>query len=264
MRQEPVHDLDRLVGVVDGDVHVHAEDQLPPRDVLELVDQGVVAVVRRDALALEQAERVRASRADAQPVVAPDVPHVAAQGRQLAQHVARVRADRRRDLEDGLHQLGVDPIGERVALDRVEHRLDVLDEVEALRVEEHVLLLDAERVRVAGAEAVVDDARRGRGPSPVIEAGTTCFRGAPPRFDLDQPASVEESHDDGGRSRTRIGENVAVRPGDLVQVGRARGVDLRPHYVLEPRARALERLPDDLEAQRACSYASPGGGRRRP
>ena len=39
MREQPVHDLDRLLGVVDGDVDVHAEDQLAPRDVLHLVDE---------------------------------------------------------------------------------------------------------------------------------------------------------------------------------------------------------------------------------
>ena len=45
--QEPVDDLDRLVGVVDRDVDVHPEDQLAPRDVLELVDERVVAVLAR-------------------------------------------------------------------------------------------------------------------------------------------------------------------------------------------------------------------------
>ena len=40
-----------------------------------------------------------------------------------------------------------------------EHRLDALYEVEGVRIEELVLLLDAERVRVAGAERVIEDAR---------------------------------------------------------------------------------------------------------
>ena len=66
MDEEAVHDLDRLLRVVDRDVDVHAEDQLAARDVLHLVDERAVAVARRDPLALEQAERVRARRADAQ------------------------------------------------------------------------------------------------------------------------------------------------------------------------------------------------------
>ena len=39
VREQAVHDLDRLLGVVDGDVDVHPEDQLAARDVLELVDE---------------------------------------------------------------------------------------------------------------------------------------------------------------------------------------------------------------------------------
>jgi hypothetical protein len=159
VREQPVHDLDRLVGVVDRDVDVHPEDQLPPRDVLELVDQRVVPVRRRDPLPLEEAVRMRPGRPHPQAVLSAHVPDVAPKRRELAHHVSCRRADRRGDLEDGLHQLGVDALGECVALDRVEHRLDVLDEVEALGVEQHVLLLDAERVGLAVAEAVVDDAR---------------------------------------------------------------------------------------------------------
>ena len=59
-------DLDRLLGVVDRDVDVAAEDELPPRDVLELIDEGPVAVAGGDPLALEEAERVRAGRAEPQ------------------------------------------------------------------------------------------------------------------------------------------------------------------------------------------------------
>jgi hypothetical protein len=42
-----------------GDVHVQAEDELAPRDVLHLVDEVAVPVARGDALALEEAERMR-------------------------------------------------------------------------------------------------------------------------------------------------------------------------------------------------------------
>ena len=79
MDEQPVHHLDRLLRVVDRDVHVHAEDQLAPRDVLELVDELPVAVACRDALALEEAERVRAGRAEAAALGARDLGDVAAQ-----------------------------------------------------------------------------------------------------------------------------------------------------------------------------------------
>ena len=51
---------------------------------------------------------------------------------------------------------------ELVPADRREHRVDVLHEVERLGVEELVLLLDAERVRVARPERVVEHAPRRR------------------------------------------------------------------------------------------------------
>ncbi len=78
MGEQAVDDLDRLVRVVDRDVDVHPEDQLAPRDVLELVDERVVAILRRDPLPLEEAERMRACRADAQTLAAGDVADVAA------------------------------------------------------------------------------------------------------------------------------------------------------------------------------------------
>ena len=158
MREQAVHDLDRLLGVVHRDVDVQTEDQLAPRDVLELVDEMPVAVARGDALALEQRERVSPGRADAHALLRGDARHVAAQLAQLAIDLGRRAAHRRRDLEHGLHQLGIDARLELVALGRGEHRLDVLDEVECLAVEQHVLLLDAERVRLAGAEVVVEHA----------------------------------------------------------------------------------------------------------
>src|SRR4051794_37624322 len=66
---------------------------------------------------------------------------------------------RRGDLEHGLHQLGVDARLELgVVADAGEHRVDVLHEVPGLGIEEHVLLLDAERVRVAAAELVIENA----------------------------------------------------------------------------------------------------------
>ena len=113
--EQPVDDLDRLLGIVDGDVHVHPEDELAPRDVLHLVDQRPVAVLRRDPLPLEEAERVRARRADPQALAVRDLGHVPAQLEQLAAHVARRVADGRRDLDHRLHQLGVDALLELVA-----------------------------------------------------------------------------------------------------------------------------------------------------
>ena len=156
--EQPVHDLDGFLRVIDGDVDVHAEDQLAAGDVLELVDEVAVAVARRDPLALEEAERVGAGRADAEARLPRDSRHVGAQLQELALDVAGVAAHRGGNLEHRLHQLGADPRLELVPGDRLEHGVDVLDEIERLAVEEHVLLLDAERVGIGLAELVVEHA----------------------------------------------------------------------------------------------------------
>jgi hypothetical protein len=57
---------------VDGHVDVHPEDQLAAGDVLHLVDEVVVPVARRDPLPLEQAERMRPGRADAEALLRRD------------------------------------------------------------------------------------------------------------------------------------------------------------------------------------------------
>ena len=89
LREQAVHDLDRRVGIADRDVHVQAEDQLAPRDVLHLVDEVAVAVARGDALALEEAERMRPGRADAQSLLLRD-------RRSRTRAAAAARARRRR------------------------------------------------------------------------------------------------------------------------------------------------------------------------
>ena len=56
----PVGDVDRLVGVVDADVDVHAEDELLARDEAQRGDEVAVARARDDPLVLPHRERVRA------------------------------------------------------------------------------------------------------------------------------------------------------------------------------------------------------------
>ena len=58
MHPHAVRDVDRLVGVVDADVHVEAEQQLLARDEAEHVDDLAVAVALHDALVLPVRERV--------------------------------------------------------------------------------------------------------------------------------------------------------------------------------------------------------------
>ena len=140
-------------------MHVHAEDQLAARDVLQLVDEGAVPVPGGDPLALEEAEGMRSRGRKAAAFLARDLCDVRAQRAQVVGDFAGGAADRRRDLEHRLHQLGIDPRLELgVVADARKHRVDVLHEIPRLGIEEHVFLLDAERIGVAAPELVVEDA----------------------------------------------------------------------------------------------------------
>ena len=158
--EQAVDDVDRLVRIVHGHVDVEPEDQLAAGDVLHLVDEGAVAVARGDPLALEEAERVRPGRAHPQAVLARDLLDGRPEAAKLAVGLGGGPADGRRDLERRL-QLRLHPGLVLVADERGQHRVDPLDEVEALAVQQHVLLLDAERVRLALPELVLEDAAPG-------------------------------------------------------------------------------------------------------
>ena len=60
MHPHPVRDVDRLVGIVDADVHVQPEQELLPHDEAERVEDLVVALVLDDPLVLPLRERVGA------------------------------------------------------------------------------------------------------------------------------------------------------------------------------------------------------------
>ena len=83
---------------------------------------------------------------------------------QLFRHLGGGVTDRCCDLQHGLHQLRIDARLELVPRDRGEHGVDVLHEVERLAVEQHVLLLDAQRVRIALAKRVLQDTHAGPEP----------------------------------------------------------------------------------------------------
>ena len=178
-------------------MHVHAEDQLAPRDVLQLVDEragsGRVAVIRwrskrlNGCVPAEPTRRPcsRAIRVDVAAQLAAAAPSTSAGVRQTGVAISSTDC-----ISSGLMR-GL----ELVPGDRREHGVDVLHEVERLGVEQHVLLLDAERVRVALAERVVEDAAaRRRALLPVIDGGIDLLHGASHRLDLDldEPARVEQ------------------------------------------------------------------------
>ena len=167
---------------------------------------------------------MRARRADAEVLLPRDAAHVATQLHELAHDVGGRPADGRRDLEHRLHQLGVDLRLQLVPFDGGEHRVDVLHEVERRRVEQLVLLLDAERVRLAAPKRWSSTLARlspARSRRPMMSAGTTCLlMQHRVGLDLDLPARVEQRRDDAGRRRPHLPEDLAMRAGDLGPVRR--------------------------------------------
>ena len=79
-------------------------------------------------------------------------------------------------------------------------------------------------------------------------------------FDLDQPGRIEQSgHDHGGRGGADVGEDLAVRPGDLVPVGGVGDIYAGPDDVLEAAARVGQGFADEVQAQLGLGV-SPGRG----
>ena len=105
----PVGDVDRLLGVVDADVDVHAEDELLARDEPQRLDEVAVA---RPARRCAGPPTSRTDACPAEPIASPlrlrrgaDPPP---QRAQLVAGLARVGARVRGDLEHRLHELGLD------------------------------------------------------------------------------------------------------------------------------------------------------------
>ena len=160
MRLQRAHDADRAVRAIDGDVNVHAEDQFATRDVLQHVDERAVALTAGDVLALEQAERVRAGAAEPKPLRCGRCDRVGAKAAQLALNVRDRSADGGVELHEGLEQFRRHELSEVTLLLGHEDALDALYQIERLGVEQHVLLLDADRQRFAVAEVVIENIER--------------------------------------------------------------------------------------------------------
>ena len=80
----PVGDVDRLLGVVDADVHVQAEQQLLPGDEAKRVDDLEVARPLDDALLLPLGERVGRRGGDREPLRLGGLAHAPPQVLELA------------------------------------------------------------------------------------------------------------------------------------------------------------------------------------
>ncbi len=155
----------------------------------------------------------------------------------MGARLSRRPADGRRDLDDRLHQLRVDLRGVPPFLRGGEHGVDVLDEVPGLGVEQHVLLLDSERVRLARSEAVVEDAG-----FELVHAIIACASISTRQRLSSSAVTIPVV---AGRA---VAESLCVRPADLCEILGPGEVDAGAHDVVERRAGLAERALDDPDA----------------
>ena len=107
-----VHQLDHRRAIGHGDVHVQAEDQQRARQLLQLLDDVLVALARRDHLVHPVRERMRAGGGDAQADALGGVGEIAAVADDLLGQLLDVRADLGADLDDRLVHLALDLVAE--------------------------------------------------------------------------------------------------------------------------------------------------------
>ena len=140
-----VHQVDAQLGVLDGDVHVHAAGQKALRDQAKVFGDLGVAGGGRVLLLLPPPERMGGGGHQRAVEAADDALDGAAQVRELRACGARVVADLGGDLDLGAHELGTDRAAERgvAVLHHLGTRVD--GQIAAGEVDQEVLLLDAER-----------------------------------------------------------------------------------------------------------------------
>ena len=214
--QQALHDVHREVGLGHGDVHVHPEHELAARDVLQLLDEPAVAVPRRDALILRARERMRAGAREPHAERLDGRRDAAPHGLEVAAQLVDVAAHDRGDLERALHQLGMRAAVERPAREHVGDLVEAGAELERGRVEQHELLLDAQRERLALAECMLRCARHRVSIAPRYRAATYPAerdrgRSAPRRDPLRERALGDDRA--GSARRRRGGARRSVRLG---------------------------------------------------
>jgi hypothetical protein len=146
--REEVADLvrqrDRDLLVLDPDVDVEPEDEVGPRQVLHVVDDGRVALVVGDRLGGPVGERMGAGGDDAQAAPPREPIQLAAHLGELCPDLVDVLADGGPDLDHRLVHLLAHALAEDGLAALLHDLADVGAEVAALGVDDLVLLLHAE------------------------------------------------------------------------------------------------------------------------
>jgi hypothetical protein len=146
VRPELVEQPDRVLGVRNADVDVESERRLAAREVGHRALDDLVATRGRDQRLVPQRRRMRAGGGDRQAQLRQFLREPHAQVPELGDRVADPLVRTRRELDRGLVGLRAHVLGEPGRQPR-EDLVTALRERPVLRIEEHHLLLEPDRVR---------------------------------------------------------------------------------------------------------------------
>src|SRR6266498_2180588 len=147
MRQEIpglIHNIDTLFAIRDSHVHMQSEDQIYPRNLLHILDDGGVALIHRDELIHPVRERMCASGGDLESIARRQFRQLATKIDNLLSRATRVMTDLRAKLHDRLMHLGLDLLlQDHFAASQ--KLLDMRAQLARFRINDLELFLDAER-----------------------------------------------------------------------------------------------------------------------
>ena len=173
-----VHQIDHRRSIRHGDVDVEAEDQQRARELLQLLDDVLVAFAGRDDLIHPARERMRAGGGDAQPDALGGVGEIAPRADDFFRQLLGRRADFGTDLDDRLVHFPLDLIAEGGRA-RLEQLGDVRAQLPRVGIHDLELFLDADR------EGVIHDSCAGPdrfgGGHPSIPEAPICQSEPQPR-----------------------------------------------------------------------------------
>ena len=148
MRQEIgrlAEQVDAQILVLDADMHMHAADHEPPRHVLEIAGEHVVALLVGMLLARPFGEGVGRGGDRGEPELSGDAADRAAQMDQLVARLLHGFADAGADLDLRAQEFGADLAAQRLLAFGEQRGRRLLREVARVLVDEEIFLLDAER-----------------------------------------------------------------------------------------------------------------------
>ncbi len=148
-----------MLAAFDADVHVQSVHTLAARGIADVPDQLEVALLLDDGKRLERRGRMRTGRRHGESVRARDAIGCEAQVAQRRDSFGDVSAYTGVELDDGRVHLRLQRPRQIKLVHAAQQHLDGAHRLERVRVEDHELLLDAERERGSLAEVGFDHFR---------------------------------------------------------------------------------------------------------